>query len=87
MFIEIIIYILLGILIHIIYTRFFCKTENFVPVKLNNDSYQDIFIKEDQENKYNNNNNFEENLKDIYYGEGQDIPINIIYDTLTEKNI
>lgn len=87
MFIEIIIYILLGILVHIIYTRFFCKTETFVPVKLSNDIYQDIFIKEEEDSKNNNKNNFEENLKDIYYGEGQDIPINIIYDTLTEKNI
>lgn len=87
MFIEIIIYVLLAILIHIIYKRFFCNSENFVPVKLSTNNYQDIFIKKEEDVKYNNKNSFEENLKDLYYGEGEDIPINIIYDTLTEKNI
>lgn len=96
MFIDCIIIILICILTYLIIMRLYNtknisqekNVETYVTIKTENITpppYNDVFLMENEKERYDNKNKFEEDLTLNYYQEPviEDIPINIIYDKLT----
>ena len=85
MFIDFIIIILIFIIMYLIN----CRTESYVPISKDNiklPPYQDNSIIQEEDKRLKKINKYEDDLKSNYYFSPVigDIPINIIYDKLTE---